>query len=311
MTETLQELLLLMGIQELELQRSILWQVKCLAVEHVPGLAHLRDNIGSAPVIMAIPMHKTEQFPLPALRIDESNMRKHGLLFVNGNLLTIALLDKVEAARRDDTDFMEALQFTIRRFGIFHAKMAGCRMVVNQHWGMPNTKWAAAHVRDAYRMTSKAANFEEWACQLSSDDFNSISEWVLEDFFSSKVVAREQNRAPEECDHIFENTLLYNRDVILYVEICDAIKMGDIGRVMNIFHVWMVVMMRGNNFMPKYPEAIFETLVRIDSYPDTLREIFLNNWLVNLTGKPQKWKEVDLLQEHHNFWAKVIYTLKV
>jgi hypothetical protein len=28
---------------------------------------------------------------------------------------------------------------------------------------------------------------------------------------------------------------------------------------------------------------------------------------VNLSGKPNGWKELDLLQEHHNFWLKVWY----
>jgi hypothetical protein len=30
---------------------------------------------------------------------------------------------------------------------------------------------------------------------------------------------------------------------------------------------------------------------------------YLNNWLVNLTGKLNAFKEIDLLQEHQNFWA--------
>ncbi|KAJ6614529.1 hypothetical protein B0H10DRAFT_1950651 [Mycena sp. CBHHK59/15] len=36
----------------------------------------------------------------------------------------------------------------------------------------------------------------------------------------------------------------------------------------------------------------------------------LNNWLVNLTGKINAFKEIDLLQEHQNFWAKVIYNAR-
>jgi hypothetical protein len=32
---------------------------------------------------------------------------------------------------------------------------------------------------------------------------------------------------------------------------------------------------------------------------------FLKNWLANLTGKINGFKEMDLLQEHQNFWAKV------
>jgi len=29
------------------------------------------------------------------------------------------------------------------------------------------------------------------------------------------------------------------------------------------------------------------------------------NWLANLSGKVNGFKEMDLLQEHQNFWAKV------
>lgn len=36
----------------------------------------------------------------------------------------------------------------------------------------------------------------------------------------------------------------------------------------------------------------------------------MNNWLANLTGRERGYKEFDLLQEHQNFWAKVIYTAK-
>jgi hypothetical protein len=32
---------------------------------------------------------------------------------------------------------------------------------------------------------------------------------------------------------------------------------------------------------------------------------FLKNWLANLSGKVNGFKEMDLLQEHQNFWAKV------
>lgn len=32
------------------------------------------------------------------------------------------------------------------------------------------------------------------------------------------------------------------------------------------------------------------------------------NWLANLSNKPDGFKEMDLLQEHFNFWAKVWYS---
>jgi len=42
-------------------------------------------------------------------------------------------------------------------------------------------------------------------------------------------------------------------------------------------------------------------------YPKKLREAPLNNWLVNPSGEPRRWHELDLLQEHLNFWIKVFF----
>ena len=35
------------------------------------------------------------------------------------------------------------------------------------------------------------------------------------------------------------------------------------------------------------------------------RHAYLMNWLANLSGRPDGFKELDLLQEHQNFWLKV------
>jgi hypothetical protein len=35
------------------------------------------------------------------------------------------------------------------------------------------------------------------------------------------------------------------------------------------------------------------------------RDIVFNNWLVNPSGNPVSFVEVDLMQEHMNFWIKV------
>ena len=35
------------------------------------------------------------------------------------------------------------------------------------------------------------------------------------------------------------------------------------------------------------------------------RDIVLNNWLLNPTGNPNSWVEIDLMQEHLNYWIKV------
>ena len=45
----------------------------------------------------------------------------------------------------------------------------------------------------------------------------------------------------------------------------------------------------------------------IHVYPKKQHEALLDNWLVNPSGEPHRWHELDLLQEHLNFWIKVFF----
>ena len=48
----------------------------------------------------------------------------------------------------------------------------------------------------------------------------------------------------------------------------------------------------------------------LKEYSDGLKLAHLNNWLVNPSGVPGHWHELDLLQEHHNFWLKRLFQKK-
>ncbi|KII91476.1 hypothetical protein PLICRDRAFT_156573 [Plicaturopsis crispa FD-325 SS-3] len=352
-----------------QLSRSCLWQIKRMAIEHIEGLKHLASELEPCPEVKPIPVHKTDQYPLPAMNEDESSiegtirvyirilrnvgftdddLKAHGLLFSDGDLLSESLVSKIEAARRNSDGPIQGMKAPVRRFGIFHSKMAGGRLVVNEHWGKPNSPWAGslwwentkllgrktfaagwkgkkatpwkpahelihislpAHVKDGYRILCGKPDLEAWARTATLDDFNTVSQRVMDELFSTHAVEKLRNRPDEERDHTLENVILYNRDALFYIEFVTAIKRGDIGRVVNVLRIWMV-MMRGVSTMPKYADAIFETLGRVDKFDPVLRELFLNNWLVNLTGRADGFKEIDLLQEHQNFWAKIIYMAK-
>lgn len=199
------------------------------------------------------------------------------------------------------------MKAVIRRFGIFHAKMAGCRLVINEHWGKPNSKhpgsglwwennylnrkniiagwqsskaapWKpshellqislAAHVVDGFRIFCGQSNLDQWARRATKEDFDQTTEQVYNNLFTTHpyhILKKKPYR-----DTTFENVILYNRDALIYIEIVHAVKAGDIGRVINVFKVWMV-MMRSKKTMPKYANAIFETLGRLSVYPEKLR----------------------------------------
>jgi hypothetical protein len=180
-------------------------------------------------------------------------------------------------------------------------------MTVNEYWGTPNSVWAGglwwehnkllkrkplmagwggkkatkwkpahkliqislpAHIVDGFRIHCRTDSLEEWAKTATVAEFESVARKVFDKLFSTGAV--EELRKREVRDITLENTILYNRDALFYVEFTQAIKKGDIGRVLNVLSIWMV-MMRLPKMMPRYADAMFETLVRIKNFPPKLR----------------------------------------
>jgi hypothetical protein len=185
--------------------------------------------------------------------------------------------------------------------------MAGCRLTVNEHWGKPNSLWPGglwwehnkllkrkpitagwagkkatpwqpahelihvslpAHIVDGFRIYCGHDKLEEWAEAVTTEEFNRVAKIVFDKLFSTRVV--DELRTREERDVTLENTILYNRDALFYIEFIQAIKKGDIGRVLNVLSIWMV-MMRTPKTMPRYADAMFETLVPLRNFPPKLR----------------------------------------
>ena len=101
-----------------ELEEAQLWHIEDILFDAFPDLRHrFKDKIQPACNIFPILVHKTEQYPLPTMHIDESSLEgtlkvldliitgtlklsgegleKHGIILCAGDQLTISLLDKV------------------------------------------------------------------------------------------------------------------------------------------------------------------------------------------------------------------------
>ena len=99
-------------------QAGQLWHIQDILYEAYPDLRkRLSSSILPRPTVELIPVHKTEQYPLPAMEIDESSLegtlnvlstifrnslklseediKNHGLVICAGDQLTLSLLDKV------------------------------------------------------------------------------------------------------------------------------------------------------------------------------------------------------------------------
>ncbi|KAH9832850.1 uncharacterized protein C8Q71DRAFT_878441, partial [Rhodofomes roseus] len=113
-------------------------------------------------------------------------------------------------------------------------------------------------------------------------------------------------QADSEGDMVYENALLFLRDALVLRALTNAIKMGVSGRVVLILKA-LALIYRGAGRTKYAQEVLYLVHNMTHIWPEGLRKIVLNNWLVNPTGKPNAWVEVDLMQEHENFWIKTIY----
>ncbi|KAJ7084898.1 hypothetical protein B0H15DRAFT_783568 [Mycena belliarum] len=107
-------------------------------------------------------------------------------------------------------------------------------------------------------------------------------------------------------DMVFENAILFLRDALLTREFTDAVKAGDSGRVVLMLRFW-VFSYRGSG-RSKYAHEMLHLLHNLTCvWTRELRRVIIHNWLLNPTGKVNSFVEIDLVQEHLNFWIKKIY----
>lgn len=100
------------------LEAGQLWHIQDILYDAFPKLRkRFKDSIAAVPCVQMIPVHRTEQYPLPAMHIDESSLdgtlevlghitsttlklteddiKKHGIIICAGDQLSKSLLDKV------------------------------------------------------------------------------------------------------------------------------------------------------------------------------------------------------------------------
>ncbi|KAF9472425.1 hypothetical protein BDN70DRAFT_900544 [Pholiota conissans] len=168
-------------------QDGQLWHIKDILFNAYPNLRkRFAHSILPPPVDQQAPVHKTEQYPVPAMHIDESclegtlhllktifcdslqltedDIRRKGVVICAGDYLSLSLLDKISAIRQGQT-------------GLLHVKFAHARMVANEYWGKPNSKspWSLWRVNTLLGRKPISAGLKAKSLPL----FRSIYELIL------------------------------------------------------------------------------------------------------------------------------------
>ncbi|KAH9896144.1 uncharacterized protein BXZ73DRAFT_63062 [Epithele typhae] len=166
-----------------------------------------------------------------------------------------------------------------------------------------------ACVLTCFKLVSGHDSLKEYASQVTYDQ-------LLEDAHTIEAVRNGEKSGEEEYDvyadalkHgdlLYENACLFLRDALIAREFTDAIKGGYSGRIVRVLK-HLALAFRGCG-RTKYAYELLHLIHSVEVvWPKPLHDIILKNWLVNPTGKNNAWVPVDLMQEHMNFWTKIVY----
>ncbi|KAH8992310.1 hypothetical protein EDB86DRAFT_3103560 [Lactarius hatsudake] len=178
-----------------------------------------------------------------------------------------------------------------------------------------------ARVLHCLLKVSGAQSLESFSDRLTWSMLCGHAEVVVDAFTDGRVVdslrcsRRQEDEAQKEScgerergtvggDMIFENAVLFLHDGLILREFSDAIKSGDSGRVLLVLKLWALSFQGSGR--SKYAYEVLHLLHNVTHvWPEPVVRIVLNNWLVNPTGKANSFVELDLMQEHLNYWIKV------
>jgi hypothetical protein len=226
-------------------------------------------------------------------------------------MLILDIFCQASASRRDDVNLMDNFsKYTKPQLGLFHTKIAGNRCTANEHWGQPNSLspwslwkinsllgrkaisagWKAkslppfcpiteliltltlpANILDAFRLCCTDSTLKSWISRVDDYDMiHQVAKKVFVELCSARRVSRLRKCAKRDIP--LENIILFNRDALIMRELRSAVKLGDIGRVVNVLAHWML-MFRGSGKMPKYADALFQVLMDLKRMKPQLRYV--------------------------------------
>jgi len=161
-----------------------------------------------------------------------------------------------------------------------------------------------ARILHCLLLVSGCNSLEEYLIKFTNwDDLMTHATMIFEQFANSLRV-QELRGQEGEGDTVFENAILFMRDALVSQEFTDAVKAGDSGRVVLVLKTW-ALSYRGNG-QTKYAYKMLHLIHHLSKiWPKGIRDIVLKNWLLNTTGHANSFVEIDLVQEHLNFWIKV------
>ncbi|KAG2743119.1 hypothetical protein P692DRAFT_201841915 [Suillus brevipes Sb2] len=209
------------------------------------------------------------------------------------------------SARQDQTSLMHDIaQLRPRETGIFGSK-PGFRMMhqLISHDGI-------CRCLDCWRIEVERINnahktLDDFAIlKPSLEELKEIANRLAREYIATYKLTRARRQPDERRDKQYENNLLINKYFLLYEELSYAMNIGDIAHVETCIIAWTLIFKATGKH--KYATCMTEFLINLHfNYPAGLQKAIRYHWLVNPTGKPERFRAVDWCVELNNLFIKV------
>ncbi|KAF9941102.1 hypothetical protein BGZ65_005218 [Modicella reniformis] len=259
-------------------------------------------------------------------------------ILISGDQLTVARVRALKKLRRKDISNYEQLKWAIPVMQLFHLQMALCNMIVRTYFGKSSEAGSLSfnlnmlgrkrvsrdksdyHAAEELLMhTFDAMVLRLWEQYLITENLNNFgkqhSDADLNDMVSSKAelirhaYLVESGELRKKHHTVKANAALFIRDMVLFIELSNAIKIGDVGRIEESLK-WITIMFQAGSTKNYANELLHLHTGLRHGWSDEAREAIMSSWLINSKGKDDGWIPADLYQEHNNLLTKHVHAAK-
>ncbi|KAF9147777.1 hypothetical protein BGX20_006542, partial [Mortierella sp. AD010] len=261
-------------------------------------------------------------------------------MIVAGDQMTVARLRALKFQRRSDVSPYARLEWMEPLIQLFHLQMLYSGTIINNYYGERKAPGSLGfyisvlkrkrvgpvkqdfHAADELlRHSFEALVMRLWMTEFGCDRLDDLDKLLgemntraLEDKINSGIesitsVWLDRFQLTTKHNVLSKNSALFMKDMMLYIELSDAIKAGDIGRIDETLKPLTVIFQAGQT--KNYALELLHLHCLLNHASDNKRkEAIMSSWLINTTGKKNRWIPADLYQEHNNLMTKVTHAVR-
>ncbi|TDL30201.1 hypothetical protein BD410DRAFT_709862 [Rickenella mellea] len=248
-----------------------------------------------------------------------------------GDQLTVSRLRGLFNFRSEDFNAFDRMDYLLVTFGWFHTEMTFATSIHDQYLGTvsghglrqafevlkrkglntTSTKGpfhhhleeaifhvGEAHFRSCWLEEAGVDNIKALRSK-APEELRSLAERIIRFHASTEALVKHDQLEDGKQDEVRRHVTMWNRDVLRYFDLSDAIKYGDIGIMEQHLPHLLLRFTGGKN--SKYALEICELLQGLwREWPEDAKNFIKRHcWLANSTGRRDGFCPIDMAQEHN------------